>query len=164
MDLSCLENLPLIEKAPGEEIFVQGQQCPSLFLLEEGCVEILKNGVYITEISEKGACFGEMSYLLQSEDTATVRVKEPSTFRWIEDLSVHLEANPGFLVFLARSLAHRLNAVNEYLAEIKRQYGGKENHFDLMDDILKALLVRNPPVVPPREVPDDSDPPIPGSR
>ncbi|MEM0967546.1 MAG: cyclic nucleotide-binding domain-containing protein [Verrucomicrobiota bacterium] len=164
MDQSCLKQFPIIEREEGDEIIVQGSRVSGLFFLESGAVEIIKNGIHMTQINNKGASFGEMAYFLDGVSTATVRVKEPSTFRFIEDSEVLLENSPDLLLYVAKVMAHRLDAINNYLSEVKRQYGGQDNHFDLLDDILRAVIVRHPAKVPEREVPDEDDPPIPGAR
>ncbi len=59
--------------APGEVIFFEDEESQDLYLLAEGQVEVLKGQVTISQVSQPGAVFGEMSFLLGAKRTATVR-------------------------------------------------------------------------------------------
>jgi PAS domain S-box-containing protein len=59
----------------GRIIFLEGDDSQDLYILLEGELDILKGNKKIQEITEKGALFGEMSFLLGSARTATVKAR-----------------------------------------------------------------------------------------
>lgn len=61
------------EYAPGSEIFVEGDENQDLFILVSGTLTVFKGETPLTEIVEPGSLFGEMSFLLRHNRTATVR-------------------------------------------------------------------------------------------
>ncbi|MGD9383869.1 MAG: cyclic nucleotide-binding domain-containing protein, partial [Desulfobacterales bacterium] len=57
----------------GKVIFFEGDDTQDLFILVSGHIDILKGKKKIVEITEKGSLFGEMSFLLGTQRTATVK-------------------------------------------------------------------------------------------
>lgn len=60
---------------PGEVIFLEGEASNSMYILEEGEVEVIKDHRVISVIKEKRSFFGEMAYLLGDKRTATLKAK-----------------------------------------------------------------------------------------
>ncbi len=164
MDKSILERLPIVEKAANEVLIEQGKDDGGLYFLIEGTVEVLRDGITITEIHEPGAIFGEMSYLLKTLPMGTVQAKTSCSFRYAENLDSFLREQPELLLYISEVLAHRLNALSKYLVEIKRQFADRTDHFGMIDEILKALVNRQPRDIPSRPIPSETNPPIPGER
>jgi CRP-like cAMP-binding protein len=164
MDKSVISALPLKEAAAGEVIIEQDRPEEGLYFLETGTVDIQRDGIHITEIHEPGAIFGEMSYLLKTVPMGTVRAKTDCRFRYVDNLESYLQEKPELMLYIAEVLAHRLNALSKYLVEIKRQFQGRNDHFGMIDEVLKALVNRSPRAIPERPAPSESNPPIPGER
>jgi CRP-like cAMP-binding protein len=118
-----------------------------MLVLVQGSVEILRDEVRVAKSSEPGVVFGEMSVLLNVPHTATVRALGPCSFAVIEKPREFLEGSARASVFLAELLALRLDALNKYLVDVKRQYEGHD-HLGMVDEVLEALMHRNakPPV------------------
>jgi len=98
------------EYAAGEPVFVEGDESQDLYILVSGRVTIFKGGTPLAEISEPGALFGEMSFLLRHNRTATVRahsdvvaVRIPS-----DRINEFLEEFPTVASKLSIELAERL--------------------------------------------------------
>jgi PAS domain S-box-containing protein len=57
----------------GESLFLEGDSSQDMYILVSGRLEIYKDDKKISEITEPGSMVGEMSYLLGSRRTATVK-------------------------------------------------------------------------------------------
>ncbi len=60
----------------GETIVSEGEPKGSIFVLVEGAVGVYKNDVKISEFTQKGTVFGEMSMFLNQTRTATLKATE----------------------------------------------------------------------------------------
>ncbi len=59
----------------GDTLFMEGDESQDLYFLISGHLEILKGDKKISEITEPGALFGELSFLLGAKRTATVQAE-----------------------------------------------------------------------------------------
>jgi CRP-like cAMP-binding protein len=129
--------------APGQVLIEQGSSSGPLLVLIEGEVEILRDDVRVAKASQPGAVFGEMSVLLGSAHTATVRALKHSSFAVIENPRQFLASSPDASFHVATLLANRLDALNKYLVDVKRQYEGHD-HIGMVDEVLETLTHRQP--------------------
>jgi CRP-like cAMP-binding protein len=132
--------LPIRSFAAGEVVLAEGTRAGVLYVLETGAVEVVKGDVQIVAVHEPGALFGEMSVLLDTPHTATVRALEPSTLHVADDPLGFLHANPEIAFELSRLLARRLHFVNGYLVDLKRQFEGSGDHLSMVDEVLETLV------------------------
>lgn len=121
----------------------QGGADKILLVLISGEVEILRDDVRMAKASEPGAFFGEMSVLLDSPHTATVRALKPCSFAIIGNPGEFLASSAEASLHVARLLARRLDALNKYLVDVKAQYEGHD-HLGMVDEVLGALMHRQP--------------------
>lgn len=135
----CQGRLP--ERAfPADTVIIaEGTRAGSLYVLAEGAVEITKDGTLITVISEPGAVFGEISVLLDTVHTATVKTTAASRFYLVEDSLEFLRSTPDVALGVARMLAKRLHAMTTYLVDLKQQFAQHSDHFGMVDEVLDAL-------------------------
>ena len=129
--------------APGDVVLEQGGASGRLMVLIHGEVEILRDDVRVAKASAPGAVFGEMSVLLESPYTATVRALKPSSFAIIENPRQFLLSSADASLHVAKLLATRLDALNKYLVDVKQQYEGHD-HLGMVDDVLETLMHRQP--------------------
>jgi CRP-like cAMP-binding protein len=130
--------------AAGEVILEQGQSSGLLWFLVEGAVEVVKDGVPVATASQPGAVFGELSVLLGGNHTATVRALQPCVFLVVENPRAFLKASPLVCLHVCELVARRLDALNNYLVDVKQQYGG-DDHLGMVDGVLETLMHRQPP-------------------
>ena len=71
-------------------------------------------------MARPGAVFGELSALLGQPHTADVRTLEASEFH-IADAAALLTEDPAALLYVAISLAQRLDGANHLLRELKSE-------------------------------------------
>ena len=156
--LPLLANLERRQVAPGAVALEQDQPSGQLLVLIEGEVEVLRDEVRVAKVSSPGAFFGEMSVLLNSPYTATVRALRPCLFAVIENPREFLASSTAVSLHVAELLAGRLDALNKYLIDVKRQYEGHD-HLGMVDEVLETLM--NRPARPPRPAPRPEVPPGP---
>jgi len=141
--LDLVADLPRRRCEPSEVILEQGAPASVLLVLIEGEVEVLRDEVRVARSSEAGAVFGEMSVLMGGPCTATVRAIKPSTFAVVADPTAFLQGSAQASLHVAFLLARRLDALNRYLIDVKRQYEGHD-HLQMVDDVLGTLMHRQP--------------------
>jgi CRP/FNR family cyclic AMP-dependent transcriptional regulator len=132
--------LPREEFAAGAVLLTEGETSGRLYVLSDGCVEVLRGGIQVAVVDEPGAMFGEMSVLLNRPHTATVRAMSPVGAFVFEDGEGFLKSNPEIAFLLGRLLAERLNAATSYLADLKRQFEGQGNHLGMVGEVLETLI------------------------
>ncbi len=115
-----LAALPVTSYGPGETVFVEGTNTGRLLILKQGAVAIHKGGTEIARVARSGAVFGEISALLGQPHTADVRTLEASEFH-IADAATLLAEDPAALLYVAISLAQRLDGANHLLRELKSE-------------------------------------------
>jgi CRP-like cAMP-binding protein len=146
--LQLVADCPRRGVAPGDPVLEQGQVAAPMMVLIEGEVEILRDNVRVATASEPGSVFGEMSALLGTACTATVRALKTSTFAVVENPEEFLRVSPVATLHVARMLAQRLDTLNRYLVDVKAQYEGHD-HLGMVDEVLETLMHRQPRVDPP---------------
>ncbi len=139
--LEIVAGHPIRELAAGELILKQDDPCDALHVLLEGEVEVLRDDVRVAKTSEAGSVFGEMSLLLGGPCTASVRTLSASRFATIENPRAFLASSPAASLHVAELLAHRIDALNRYLVDVKHQYEGHD-HLGMVDDVLSTLMHR----------------------
>jgi CRP-like cAMP-binding protein len=85
-----------------------------------------------------------MSVLLGRPATATVRAITPAVLSVVENPRQFLIEHPQVSLYVAELLARRLDSLNKYLVDVKRQYEGHD-HLGMVDDVLDSLMNRPHP-------------------
>ncbi len=140
--LAYCEGLPEERHAAGDVLIPEGPATGRMFILKEGAIEILRDGTTVAAIDEPGAIFGEMSALLGGGHSATVRAATAASLYRIEHARTFLKQRPEIGFHVAVILARRLSDATIYLADFKKQFGGRSDHFALVDEVLEALVQR----------------------
>jgi hypothetical protein len=55
---------------------------------------------------------------------------------------------------MAGILARRLDSLNRYLVDIKRQFEGRSDHLGIIDEVLDSLMHKHPRAIPRRSAGD----------
>jgi CRP-like cAMP-binding protein len=114
-----LDSLPVSTFEPGETVLAAGSTTGQLFILRQGVVEVVRNGLQIATVSEPGAVFGELSVILDKPHTADARAVERSEFHVARAASL-LTEDVAALLYVSSILARRLDTANEVIVEVKR--------------------------------------------
>jgi len=136
----CPSDMPQRRVAAGDILLEEGQRAGVLLILIEGAVEILKGDYQIDLIAEPGAVFGEMSVLLDTPHTATVRATADSLFYVAENPLAFLNSHPEVALALSKLLAKRVHGMTTYLVDLKRQFEGRGDHLGIIDEVLDTLM------------------------
>jgi CRP-like cAMP-binding protein len=142
--LNYLSGLESRQFAAGDAVIEQGGQGAELLVLVSGSVEILRDEVRLAKSSEPGVVFGEMSMLLGAPASASVRALEPVVIAVIPEPREFFTAHPDAGIFVAELLARRLDSLNKYLIDVKRQYQGHD-HIGMVDEVLETIMHRTRP-------------------
>ncbi len=146
--LEAIRDLPRIELPAGKVLIAETLTPEGLYFLESGTVEIFKGSNRIAREDQPGAVFGEMSLLLESCATATVQALTPCTFRAAWDGRAFLETHPAIALKLAHLLAHRLEGVTRYVADLKDQFKESPSHLDMVESVVDCLIAKQPRNIP----------------
>lgn len=95
----------------GEDLFLEGDDSRDMYILVSGRLEIFKDDKLISGISAAGAMVGEMSHLLGSRRTATVRAGRDSRVMVISSdrIADFFQEFPELIPHITQSLAERLH-------------------------------------------------------
>ncbi len=105
--------------AAGDTLIREGQEGGRILVLETGELGVLRSGVEIATISDRGAIVGEVAALIGGPASATVVAKGPVKARVASHGLEALENNPALLLHVARLLARRLQATTASLVETR---------------------------------------------
>ncbi|HEV7731109.1 MAG TPA: cyclic nucleotide-binding domain-containing protein [Candidatus Binatia bacterium] len=142
--IACCAGLPEQTVDAGVRIIEEGRKPGILYVLVEGAVEVLRGDVVVHTTTQPGAFFGEMSMLLGTPYTASVRTLERSRFYLVDDPPALLRSHPELGLSLARLLAHRLRLVTGYLVDLQHQFADRDDHFGLVEQVLATLVHHQP--------------------
>jgi CRP/FNR family transcriptional regulator, cyclic AMP receptor protein len=117
---NSLASLAVVTYQPGEVVIADGSKTGRLLVLKKGTVAIEKKGTQIAKVAKPGAVFGELSLLLDQPHAADVLALETSQFH-VANAATLLAQNPVAILYIATTLAHRLDGANQSLIQLKRQ-------------------------------------------
>jgi len=107
--------------APGMALIEQGGRTGQLYVLKEGQLEVVRDGKHVTTIKTPGAVIGEMSVLLDTPQSATVRAITEVDYFVVDNALQVLQSHPDWLLQIARLLAQRVNATTAQLTRDKSE-------------------------------------------
>ncbi|MEO0452656.1 MAG: cyclic nucleotide-binding domain-containing protein [Verrucomicrobiota bacterium] len=141
--LDQFKHLDAVQVKSGTEVITEGSDLNQLHVLAYGGVDIYKGETRVASANQPGSVFGEISVLLKTPCTATVKTTQDSTFYIVEQPDAFLQANPVVALHVSRLLAVRLNNLTQYLIDVKNQFEG-DDHIGMVEDILNTLINRQP--------------------
>jgi CRP-like cAMP-binding protein len=135
----------------GEVLVTQGERGGDLYVLETGRLTVERDGVTIATVDQPNSTVGEMSVLLGTHNSATVRADKDSTVRVVKDAIRILEKQPALALSLATLVSQRLDATSALVVELTREHAGKSTEQGLLKRIFSALV--SAPAEPPPQTP-----------
>lgn len=107
----------------GEIISEEGELNFDLYILVEGKVGIFKKNILICEFDKKGTVIGEMSVILKTPRTATIRAITDTTLIVLKsDFDMLMKTNPDVVKKIIKSLAERLKDITEEYYQLSEKY------------------------------------------
>ncbi len=143
--LTLTYSAPTRTYAKGEALVDQGERGGDLYVLESGRLSVERDGVVIATIEEPDSVVGEMSVLLGSNYSATVRAERDSKVRVVKDAMRILGKQPELTLRLAQLVSQRLDTTSALLVELSRETAGKTSEQNLLRRIWTALVSSPPP-------------------
>lgn len=127
---------------PGVVIFEQGDASDEIYVLQDGAVEILVNGVRVNLIREPGSYLGEMSVLTGERRSATVRTVEDSTFKVIPGprLELAIRQNPSMGFQLTSLIVDRLKRSDQVTVRLSERLSRLESRLKVLAAALNIHL------------------------
>ena len=138
--LELASGFPLRIARPGEIIIQEDSQSPELLILEEGTVEVRREGSLVAVVGDPGSTLGEISMLLDSPSTADVVARGEVRLRVVANPEALFSEHPELSLFVARELAERLARVTAFLAELKEEVGDADGQMGLVPQVVSELL------------------------
>jgi CRP-like cAMP-binding protein len=132
--------LPIKNFANGTVLLPEGATTDLVYILAEGCIEILRGRTQVAVLEEPGALVGEMSILLGIAHTATARALGDIKVHVIGNAAAFFRGHPELSWLVARVLAGRLNAATTYLVDLTRQFAGSGDHLEMVSEVLESLI------------------------
>ena len=123
----------------GEPVVRQGEPGGRLLVLISGTVVVSRDEVAVARTDRPGAVFGEMAGALGRPATATVTGEPDAVFAVADDAEEFLAAHPEAAMDIVRLMAARLDAMTQYLVDVKNQYADRGDHLGMVDTVLDAL-------------------------
>jgi CRP/FNR family transcriptional regulator, cyclic AMP receptor protein len=133
-----VRNLPVIDLQPDDVLVREGEHTSAVFVLDRGALSVTRGGMAIAEIATPGSFVGEIAALVGGDHSATVTATAPSRLWRADDGAAFLRSSPDIAVMVATEVAHRLQSLVAYLADLKRQYDGAPG-LDMVDGVLTRL-------------------------
>jgi CRP/FNR family cyclic AMP-dependent transcriptional regulator len=124
--LTLTKGMPARALARNEVLIEAGSEASGdMYILDSGRLIVERDGVTLATIDEPGALIGEMSVLLGTVHSATVRADVASTVRVIDNAIAFLERSPLVALHVATLACARLDATSALLVELRHEAGGK---------------------------------------
>ncbi|MGB0416839.1 MAG: Crp/Fnr family transcriptional regulator [Coraliomargarita sp.] len=141
IDVDCkCSHLPVRNYKDSELIIREGGAAGALYFLKAGSVAIYSKGEHVTNLSDKGTVLGEVAILLERPAMADVRALGDVSCYVAEDAEAYLQSSPEVMLYIAKSLAKKIDFMSAYLSDLRKQYAGQENHLGMVSDVLDSLL------------------------
>lgn len=142
--LSKLSDFPEISIPQGQSIIVEDKNVTHLYFLISGTMGVWKDGCHISEISDAGAIFGEMSLLLESPATATATASTDCVVKRVDDFDQFMAEYPEVGHHISITLARRLDSLTRYMADIKIQFKDRADHLEMIDQVMNSIMNKHP--------------------
>ena len=134
--------IKLQEYQSGETVLPAGQLGKGFCILEEGILEVIRDGKVLSEIDTKGSIFGELSEILGLQRDADIVAKSEARVRHVEEsISDIVAKNPKVAVKLIKTLGRRLYRMNRIAS---KEIATKETHVETTRGI-EILVVDDKP-------------------
>ena len=106
----------------GDALFVEGDESQDLYFLVSGHLEVLKGDKKIAEITEPGALFGELSFLLGAKRTATIQAENEVRVLRIpkNEVSTFLKDFPAVAEKITQIIARRLDESSQAIYGLRQ--------------------------------------------
>lgn len=132
-------SLPTEVLPAGTFLTLEGGQSGRVYVLVQGKLTVLREGVVLASIDQPGALIGEMAVLLERPHSASVRAEGSVTVRVMADAASSFAADPALALHVARVAVGRLNTTSALLVELRRAARNRPGELALVERLLGAV-------------------------
>ncbi|MDX1540017.1 MAG: cyclic nucleotide-binding domain-containing protein [Geminicoccaceae bacterium] len=137
--LERIAALPERTVEAGDLVLRAGGATGQLMFLKRGALDVEIEDEHLVRVAEPGAVIGDIAFLLNRPHTADVRAASRSVLYVADDPEAFLKSEPEVMLYVARVLAERLNAVNHLLIESRKRTGrGSEQDLLLLETLSRV--------------------------
>jgi CheY-like chemotaxis protein len=134
--------IKLQEYDVGEVVLAAGELGRGFCILEDGVLEVIRDGKVLSEINMAGSIFGELSEILGLKRDAVIQAKSKARVRHVEEsISDIVSKNPKVALKLIKTLGRRLYRMNRIAA---KEVASKDTHIETVNSI-NILVVDDKP-------------------
>ena len=121
----------------GSTIVLQGEKKDDIFILRRGAVTVMVDDQIVGLINTPNTVFGEMSYFLGVERSATIEAVEDSEVVVIpgETLFKLVNEKPEIGIELLKILSGRLKTTTKYASRLEREIDGYRDELRRLKDL-----------------------------
>ena len=132
-------HLPIETLPAGSFLTIEGGRSGRVYVLEQGKLTVLREGVELASIDRPGALIGEMAVLLESPHSASVRAETDVKVRVLANAAASFAADPALALHVARVAVGRLNNTSALLVDLQRSARNRPGELALVERLLGAL-------------------------
>lgn len=132
-------HLPTETLPAGSFLTIEGGRSGRVYVLEQGKLTVLREGVELASIDRPGALIGEMAVLLESPHSASVRAETEVKVRVLANAAASFAADPALALHVARVAVGRLNTTSALLVDLQRSARNRPGELALVERLLGAL-------------------------
>ncbi|MGK5092134.1 cyclic nucleotide-binding domain-containing protein [Deltaproteobacteria bacterium TL4] len=114
---SLVINMKVLRVKKGENVLVQNEPSPYVYLLLRGKVAVLVDGTLIYNFARIGDIFGEISYLNKTPCTATIRAEENLELLALTHKILAKIGGTDFYLWLCRILSDKLSRTSKQISQ-----------------------------------------------
>jgi len=114
-----IRKYPEKEFKAGEVIFRQGDPARAMYILMEGRLAVIEDDVRIATITDPESVVGELSHLIGSTRSASLKAETDCRLKVVEDVDAFFREDPDHGLEIARLLARRLQEMDQKFLEVR---------------------------------------------
>ena len=104
----------------GDVVFRQGDAPGAMYVVMEGSLDVIADGLRIATVDKAGSFVGEISFLLGKPRLADLVAQTDTKLLVISDMQAFMKDDPDRALAVARELARRLEAMDGEVLKLRR--------------------------------------------
>ena len=137
--------IKLQEYDAGDVVLAAGEIGRGFCILEDGVLEVVRDGKVLSEIDKVGSIFGELSEILGLKRDAVIQAKSKAKVRHVEEsISDIVSKNPKVAIKLIKTLGRRLYRMNRIAT---KEVASKDTQVESASDIMILVVDDKPNII-----------------
>jgi len=137
--------IKLQEYDAGDIVLAAGEIGRGFCILEDGVLEVVRDGKVLSEIDKVGSIFGELSEILGLKRDAVIQAKSKAKVRHVEEsISDIVSKNPKVAIKLIKTLGRRLYRMNRIAT---KEVASKDTQVESASEIMILVVDDKPNII-----------------